>query len=499
MADDRPTCPICYRDITPNDSEWTDDPLKMPNHFIPTLKGNSPIRDNHIKEIQDSLILHETQNAIIPITIFTPVVADNFVVRPNYVNECRESIEKILGYSGYLPRDRISLKDWLNSDSDGSPVVTSPEIEDWLDGHRLSKDGIVRGMHIEQIRKPITTIFKETWDKVPTPIGTITSLSGSWSRLVSTEDTTDSIVISPYTAPIPLEGDMGTWEVLSDGMLEYAYVHMGLLGYWQDSTHWVINRGGTAEVRMDLDLSTSIGLYENNNRKLVSESNFGHIYSEAKQDWGSYGTGTFDAEAVCFNQNITRVGYGMSDSIEPNPTPYSGNMKGRYLSKTSRIRMNTTLLYTLGSVQAQQYNNNGYNVFAWAYGSCTVAWYLEIVGLSANGDTNSIIYYYTRSNQNDTVSGPSHYENFLAGSVVVSPEELLTLDRNLWDDLIADAIDPADFKVIDINIVVQTQSDTYNSATSYHPMLPYPYSKTEIGATSLKVIFDDITITNLKV
>lgn len=143
-------CPICYTKLNYGTESYTDDPLKTPNHFMPELRGNQIIRAPHIKELQDKINQYETDFGLTP-TEWTPVVAKNFVPRPKYINELREAVEAIIVNIG------ITLEDWLSWDENDEPTLG---ITEWLDGNRLTKGSIVRGMHIEQLRKHLTEIWE---------------------------------------------------------------------------------------------------------------------------------------------------------------------------------------------------------------------------------------------------------------------------------------------------------------------------------------------------
>jgi hypothetical protein len=139
-------CPICYTTLSSGASGWTDDPLKTPLHFIPSLRGNQIIRAPHILELQERVNERESGFSGYTPTLWTPVVARRFAARPQYINELREAVEGMLVHIEYDLSDYLSQDE--NGESDGS-------ITDWLDGHRLSKYGMVRGMHIEELRMPI--------------------------------------------------------------------------------------------------------------------------------------------------------------------------------------------------------------------------------------------------------------------------------------------------------------------------------------------------------
>lgn len=117
---------------------------------MPTLRGNQVIRASHIKELQDKINQYEDDFGIEP-TKWTPVVAKNFVPRPKYINELREAVEAIIVNMG------ITLEEWLSWDENNDPTLG---IIDWLDGSRLTKGAMVRGMHIEQLRKHLIEIWE---------------------------------------------------------------------------------------------------------------------------------------------------------------------------------------------------------------------------------------------------------------------------------------------------------------------------------------------------
>jgi len=154
-------CPICYNDITnygeSGYSGFTDDPLKTPTHFITSLRGAVMIRAPHITELRDKINYYESQLGAVSgysglsgyaLTTWTDIQADKFEARPQYINELRIAIEGVLNTLGVL------LADWLSYDENGVPTLG---ISGWLDGNRLTKNQIVRGMHIEELRKAIPT------------------------------------------------------------------------------------------------------------------------------------------------------------------------------------------------------------------------------------------------------------------------------------------------------------------------------------------------------
>ncbi|MFA6971817.1 MAG: hypothetical protein WC208_10500 [Gallionella sp.] len=138
------TCPICFNDI----GTFTDDPLKMPNHFDATLKGNVLFRARHITELQDMVNEYEG-NVGIAYSKWSPCNDKTDLPNIRHVNELREAIEAVLTKIG------TSLSDYLSMDADGKP--TTPATTDWLDGHRLTRGTLLRGMHIEQLRKKFDT------------------------------------------------------------------------------------------------------------------------------------------------------------------------------------------------------------------------------------------------------------------------------------------------------------------------------------------------------
>ena len=170
-----PDCPICYTPLNAGISGWTDDPMKTPNHFIPELRGEVILRVQHITEIRTVLNHYETQLSM-TLTQWTPIDPAKFEVRPQYINEMRESIEGILNKVG------VSLADWLSWDETKTPVLG---ITDWLNGHRLTKNTPVRGMHIEEVRKILMIVpspVRPFWCiEVKTSVCTMASIGeGLW-------------------------------------------------------------------------------------------------------------------------------------------------------------------------------------------------------------------------------------------------------------------------------------------------------------------------------
>ena len=156
MAEDT-YCPICYSIITSDDPTtivWTDDPLKTPNHPIIELQGITIIRDRHITELQEHIQDIEFELYIYPFTEWT-LCDTTTLPRYNHINELREAIE------GILTKQGVDLKDWLSYDIDQQPVLN---IEEWLDGHRLESKHILRGMHIEQLRKELICSWWERFN-----------------------------------------------------------------------------------------------------------------------------------------------------------------------------------------------------------------------------------------------------------------------------------------------------------------------------------------------
>lgn len=163
MADEQ--CPICFNLI--GVSGYTNDPLKTPNHFLPAYRGNDIIRAKHIKELQEYVNQFETENGISGVvgsgtTAWTSLEGG---IRYRHINELRQAIENILQNLG------VSLEDFLSQDKDGNPR-SGTGMSGWLDGvgasgyTRLSKENIVRAMHIEQLRLRIPSgIFLELFSK----------------------------------------------------------------------------------------------------------------------------------------------------------------------------------------------------------------------------------------------------------------------------------------------------------------------------------------------
>jgi len=136
-------CPICFNDI----GTYTDDPMKTPNHFLPALQGYTLQRERHVTEIQNKINEYESQFGISPLTTWTPTDVGQYPYRAQHINEMREAIELILKHEG------IPIEDWFSLDANGDPTLG---IRDWLGGSRLAKGTIIRGMHIEELRKRIS-------------------------------------------------------------------------------------------------------------------------------------------------------------------------------------------------------------------------------------------------------------------------------------------------------------------------------------------------------
>jgi len=220
-------CPICFNDLEGvsgisgySGAQYSNDPILTPKHFIPELRGNTIIRARHIKEIQYYInecevgprsgisgYAGETDYVGVSGATQWSNLQSKGIVRYRHVNECREAIEKFVGYSGYAWVEGVSgtsgyepvegysgteLRDYLSQDKDGTPV--EPYMLDWLDGHRLGevmvservpskneigydpfnipvpfkKKEIRRGMHIEQIRKKLDDyLLEKFWVTLP--------------------------------------------------------------------------------------------------------------------------------------------------------------------------------------------------------------------------------------------------------------------------------------------------------------------------------------------
>jgi hypothetical protein len=134
-----------------------------------------------ISEIQVYINSQETELGISPLTTWTSFDGG---IRINHVNEIREAIEGVIGYTG-APGD-TSLRDFLTRDIDGN--INPPYVTDWLDGHRLSAKMPIRGMYIEQIRKKLPAgYWCETWSVKPVEVLDFTTADS----LVNVYDTKD--------------------------------------------------------------------------------------------------------------------------------------------------------------------------------------------------------------------------------------------------------------------------------------------------------------------
>jgi len=169
MAD---KCPICYREL----STWTHDPILLPNgskyKWISDnelvlesdieqrlYKGILQIREDDIIELQEQLILLESEYGVTPITEFSPVNnSGKFQITGKHIKEMRDSIEKILAEIGW------SKIDYFNYDEDNNHI-THPDGDklDWTDpiieSTELQKFQI-KYIHIEDLRHKIGELWE---------------------------------------------------------------------------------------------------------------------------------------------------------------------------------------------------------------------------------------------------------------------------------------------------------------------------------------------------
>ena len=140
------TCPYCYS----VEGVWTDDPLLTPNNPYPEVRGIVIIRDQHIKELQVAVNAMESKFGVTQ-----SAWSDTAPIRGQNIIELRQAIEAILSRLG------VSLSTYLSKKPDGS--FLDPIQEDWIDPD-LSSVGLVRAIHIEQLRKTIEQLtWIETW------------------------------------------------------------------------------------------------------------------------------------------------------------------------------------------------------------------------------------------------------------------------------------------------------------------------------------------------
>jgi len=139
-------CPICFN----KPGTYTDDPLKTPYHPIESLRGAVAVRPRHIEEIRESINGIETGYGL-PLTTWSTID----VISYRHINEMRYAIQRILPYAG------ITLREFLSRDENGNvELLDSTGV--WLDGNPLDKHNVVRGMHIEELRRSVSRLSFDT-------------------------------------------------------------------------------------------------------------------------------------------------------------------------------------------------------------------------------------------------------------------------------------------------------------------------------------------------
>jgi len=146
----RPLCDVCFNYIARPGygGRFTDDPLKTPHHWIPSLRGYATIRKRHLQEIQSRInsweqsVIAGKQFPDFTITKWSPMP----VIRAQHINECREALEKlsIVHYT--------SIAGYLSQGIDGIIREPGNHYYDWSDGHRLDERTPIRAIHIEELR-----------------------------------------------------------------------------------------------------------------------------------------------------------------------------------------------------------------------------------------------------------------------------------------------------------------------------------------------------------
>ena len=202
MAD---KCPYCFRSI----GTWTNDPLLLPEGAlhdwssdtelisVPNIdaryyKGFSQIKEEDVKEIQDSLKTLEEENLDEgERTKFSPLNSSGyFQITGQHIKEMRESVEKLLDILG------LTKGDYFNYDEDGNHIIRpdgdKTEWTDYVENEQDWDKFQVKAIHIEDLRHYIMIILLERWNV--SPVGIVTGST--------------------------IEGDLGTWELANSGLNE---------------------------------------------------------------------------------------------------------------------------------------------------------------------------------------------------------------------------------------------------------------------------------------
>jgi len=135
-----PKCPNCTSEL----GLFTDDPI---------IPGITRIRAVHILELQARCHQAEIDGGITPLSVFSEISANVSKVRNNHIQEIRSSIEKIMDND---------LTTYFNYDYDGNFLGT--DRTDWIDKDLVAYVNKIRYLHIEDLRHPLLTTWKETWN-----------------------------------------------------------------------------------------------------------------------------------------------------------------------------------------------------------------------------------------------------------------------------------------------------------------------------------------------
>ena len=174
MAD---KCPYCFRPL----GTHTHDPILLPNgskykfsddthlEYVPNIedriyRGVYQISEPEVQELQDALKILEIQNLDVgDRTTFSPLnTSGKFQITGKHIKEMRDSIEKLLTAMG------ITKTEYFNYDEEFNHIIhPNGDKVEWTDPITSSTDLLkfqVKGIHIEDLRHYIRTLWIETWN-----------------------------------------------------------------------------------------------------------------------------------------------------------------------------------------------------------------------------------------------------------------------------------------------------------------------------------------------
>jgi len=232
-------CPYCFRSLGTSGIWKKHDPIFLPNGAkynwkegtlpnepelieVPDIKdriykGFCQICEPEIQEIQDFLKQTEIDNAIIPLTEWSPLNLNmKFQITGQHIKEMRDSVEKLLLDFG------LTKIDYFNYDEEGNEVI-QPDGQkiDWTDPITDAidlKKFQVKAIHIEDLRH-IIQLLMEKWN---------TAIVETWQPNIL------------YHGDISGETDNKTWQFIhnngSAGVITYTdtlkQAYEG--GWWYD-------------------------------------------------------------------------------------------------------------------------------------------------------------------------------------------------------------------------------------------------------------------------